>query len=135
MITGVAKEYLELEGLLLLFPIIWEQWSLGVSLKIGWLLGTIAAGTLASGGGSGGLESVYGREIAIIYCNALIAHGFSSQKEKGDYGNRFFTASSISSNVRQVQLVEEEPGMWQLCGKNLIFFATYLDHISGTYTV
>ena len=62
----VAKAYLELEGLLLIFLIIWDRRSVGVLLSVDWLSGTLAAGTLGSARGSGVSVGVGGRDLAII---------------------------------------------------------------------
>ena len=73
MIAWITKAYLELDRLLILLLILWDQWVVGVSLSIDWLSGTIYAGTLVSTGLSGVSMRVGGRELAIISCNALIA--------------------------------------------------------------
>ena len=44
-----------------------------VSLFVGWLAGTLAAGTLGSAEGSGVSVGVYGRDLAIISYNDMIA--------------------------------------------------------------
>ena len=73
MITRVAKAYMELYGILLLFLILWDQRAEGFLFSVSWLSGTLAPDTLGSEGGSGVSLGVGGREIAIIYCNALIS--------------------------------------------------------------
>ena len=49
--TRVAKAYLELDGLLFLLLIIWDQHAGGGSLYVGWLSGTIADDNIISTGG------------------------------------------------------------------------------------
>ena len=106
-----------------------------VSLFVGWLAGTLAAGTLGSAGGSGVSVGVYGRDLAIISYNDMIACIWSSPIENGDDGDGLLTASARSSIERRAAMVEEEPGTGQIRGKNFIVFATRLERVSGTYTV
>ena len=48
--TWVAKAYLDSEGVIFKFLIIWYQWAVRILKVSGWLSGTLAAGTLGSSG-------------------------------------------------------------------------------------
>ena len=68
---------------------------MGISLASGWLSGTLAAGTLGSDGGLGVSVGMGGRDLDIIYFNAMISRSCSSLMEKGDGGDGFSLAGRV----------------------------------------
>ena len=74
---------------------------------------------------------VDGIELAMIYCKALIYRSCSSLIENGDNRNGVFNALDRSSIMRRGALVEGKTGTGQLCGNNLIVFATHSNRCLG----
>ena len=75
------------------------------------------------------------RELAIIYCNALIVRSCSYPIENWYDRDGDFTTLSRSSIAWRAASVEEKTGMGYLHGNNLIVFANRPNCVSGTYTV
>ena len=107
VMARVAKAYLELDRLLILLLILWDQRAVGVSLSVCWLSGTLASVILENNGGPGVSVGVGGINISIIYYSALISRSCSSPIENGHNGDGFFTTSSRSSIERRAAYVEE----------------------------
>ena len=72
---------------------------------------------------------VDGIELAMISCKSLISQSCLSSTENGDDRDPFFNASDISLITQREASVEKKTGTGQVCGNNLIVFATHSEKI------
>ena len=78
---------------------------------------------------------VDGIELAMISCKSLISQSCLSSTENGDDRDGFFNALARSLITQRAASVEKKTGTGQVCGNNLIVFATHSEKFWRTYNM